>query len=48
MWTNAFLSLALLVRFVAAVEPEVEIGDLFGNVLFQQGMFWQTVGLIYS
>jgi len=37
MWTNSLLC-AFFVSATAAVEPEVEIADLFGNVLFQQGI----------
>ena len=30
--------LTICLGFVASREPEVEIADLFGDVLFQQGM----------
>ena len=40
MMVKKFLSLIFVLGYVAGREPEVEIQDLFGDVLFQQGIYY--------
>ena len=43
MMVKNLISLTFILGYVAGREPEVEIQDLFGDVLFQQGIFSHTL-----
>ena len=41
MMVKNLISLTFILGYVAGREPEVEIQDLFGDVLFQQGIYYK-------
>ena len=43
MTVKNLIPLIFILGYVAGREPEVEIQDLFGDVLFQQGIFSHTL-----